>query len=451
MNLIRTKISPTDRGVGGKSTADLRFDLLGEASSTARSSDPSASLEVLPHYEEQLAFASEIDRLGYRRPYFLIHDGCAGASTVVDGRKLINFSSYDYLGFNQHPDVHRAAIDAIERFGVSPSASRLVAGERKVHGDLEEALARHYNHDSSLTFVSGYGTNVSVIEALVGPHDLVLTDSLAHNSIIAGARLSGSRVRSFPHNDLDALDDALRWRRNLYRRVLIIAEGLYSMDGDTCDLVRLVEIKERHGAVLMIDDAHGLGVLGDRGYGSFERAGVDPRVVDVWMGTLSKTLAACGGFVAGSHRLVEYLKHNAGGFVFSVALAPALAASALEAYRLLLQSKDRVRRLRANATSFTRAARAAGLNLGKSVGEAIVPVIIGDSIQAVETSSNLFLRGVNVQPIIRPAVADGAARLRFFISSEHSTKDIEYAIACLADEARRVKCGAKPLAAPEPG
>ena len=345
MNPVQTGIVSKGEPAEGESRTCLSVELVEGAGGAANSFDS------LPRFNEQRAIAAEIDRLGYKRPYFLVHEGRAGASTKIDGQVLVNFSSYDYLGFNQHPDVHRAAIEAIGRYGVSPSASRLVAGEREIHGALETSLARHYNHDASLTFVSGYGTNVSVIGTLMGSKDLILLDSLAHNSIISGARLSQAKIRPFPHNDLDALDTILTKRRNLYRRVLIIAEGLYSMDGDVCDLPKLIGIKERHRALLMIDEAHGLGVLGQKGYGSFERFGIDPRCVDIWMGTLSKTLAACGGFVAASSTIIEYLKHNAGGFIFSVALAPAFAAAALASYHLLLQSEDRVRRLHENAST----------------------------------------------------------------------------------------------------
>jgi 8-amino-7-oxononanoate synthase len=191
----------------------------------------------------------------------------------------------------------------------------------------------------------------------------------------------------------------------------------------------------------MIDDAHGLGVLGDHGLGSFEHFNVDPRRVDIWIGTLSKALAASGGFVAGTSTLIEYLKHNAGGFVFSVALAPAFAAAALSAYQLLINGRERVLRLRNNARLFSRVARSKGLNIGTSVGEAIIPVIIGDSLEAVAISSNLLRRGVNVQPIIHPAVSEGEERLRFFLSSEHSSHDIEFTVSCLAEEIKRAKGG----------
>ena len=184
---------------------------------------------------------------------------------------MINFSSYDYLGLNHHPAVRAAAHAAIDRYGVSASASRLVAGERPVHRALESALADHYGQDACLTFVSGYATNVSTISALLGPRDLIVHDALAHNSILMGAQLSSAERRSFPHNDLSSLDSMLQSVRDRYERVLIVAEGLYSMDGDVCDLPALIELKERQRAWLMVDDAHGLGVLGHRrGRGVFE-------------------------------------------------------------------------------------------------------------------------------------------------------------------------------------
>ncbi len=244
-----------------------------------RDADRSAWLEFsnLPGYAEQRLLRSAASALGLKDPYFLIHEGDAGASTVIDGRRMINFSSYDYLGLNRHPAVRAAARAAVDRYGVSAGASRLVAGERPVHRALEAALAGHYGQDACLTFVSGHAANVSTISALIGPRDLVVHDALAHNSIVMGAKLSAADRRSFPHNDLEALESMLQSIRGRYERALIVAEGLYSMDGDVCDLPGLVELKGRHQAWLMIDDAHALGVLGPRGRGVFEHFGVDPR------------------------------------------------------------------------------------------------------------------------------------------------------------------------------
>ena len=394
------------------SPADSQAELAANAKGSV---DRSALLDFnnLPGYTEQRLLRFAASALGLKDPYFLLHEGDAGAWTVIDGRRMINFSSYDYLGLNHHPQVRAAVHAAIDRYGVSTSASRLVAGERPIHRALESALADHFRQEACLTYVSGHAANVSTIGALLGPRDLIVHDALAHNSIVMGAQLSHAERRSFAHNDMSALDAMLHAMRDQYDRVLIVAEGLYSMDGDICDLPTLVEIKERHLAWLMIDDAHGLGVLGQRGLGVFEHFGLDSRQVDIWMGTLSKTLAACGGFIAGSAPLIDYLRHAAGGFVYSVGMPPPVAAAALAALRVLQIEPDRVLRLRTNAHQFASAARRAGLDLGPSVGEAIIPLMTGDSIRAVALSQRLFQRNINVQPIISPAIPERLARLRW--------------------------------------
>jgi 8-amino-7-oxononanoate synthase len=406
------------------------------AAIASNSPDRSAWLDFknLPGYAEQRILRSAASALGLRDPYFLIHERDAGASTVIDGRGMVNFSSYDYLGLNHHSAVRAAAMAAIERYGVSASASRLVAGERPIHRALEAALANHYRQQGCVTYVSGYAANVATIGALLGPRDLILHDALAHNSILMGAQSSRAERRAFPHNDMAGLDATLAAIRGQFDRVLIVAEGLYSMDGDVCDLPALVELKDRHQAWLMIDDAHGLGVLGARGLGVFEHYDIDPRRVDIWMGTLSKTLAACGGFIAGSDALVEFLKHSAGGFVYSVAMPPAIAAAALAALELLHREPERVLQLRANARLFIQAARKAGLDVGASIGEAIVPIMTGSSIRAAALSQRLFDRSVNVQPIIYPAIPERLARLRFFLSSEHTPEQITSVIPVIAQE-----------------
>jgi 8-amino-7-oxononanoate synthase len=389
---------------------------------------------ALSGFVEQKMLLDAAQKLGLSDPYFLVHEGRAGAETTIDGRALTNFSSYDYLGLNGHPAVQAAAKSAIDRYGVSASASRLVAGERPVHRELEAALAEHFGQESCLTFVSGHAANVATIGALAGPRDLVVHDALAHNSIVLGAQLSRAERRSFPHNDMAALETLLAGLRGQFNRALIVAEGLYSMDGDVCDLPALAEIKERHQAWLMIDDAHGLGALGARGRGVFEHFDLDPRRVDIWMGTLSKTLAACGGCIAGPAALVEFLKRSAGGFVYSVAMPPAIAAAALAALQVMRREPERVARLRANSRRFVEAARAAGLDVGASVGAAIVPIVTGSSLRAVTVSQRLRARGVNVQPIIAPAVPERLARLRFFLTSEHTTEQIDAAVAATAEE-----------------
>lgn len=370
---------------------------------------------------------SMADVVGLANPFFKLHESRAGATARIGGRSYVNFSSYDYLGLNGHPEVQAAAADAIRAYGTSCSASRLVAGERPLHRDLEQALAAHYRQEASIVFVSGHATNVSSIGTLLGPRDLVIHDSFAHNSIVLGATLSGAERRAFPHNDCSAIDDFLGKNRARYERVLIVVEGLYSMDGDIPDLPTLIDIKRRHCAWLMVDDAHGLGVLGRTGMGLFEESNSDPCDVDIWMGTLSKTLAGCGGYIAGPNALVEYLKCMSGGFVYSVGLSPPIAAASLTALSILHREPQRVARLRANSRHFFESARAKGLNVGASAGHAVVPIMVNDSIVAVLMSQRLFEQGINVQPIIHPAVPERSARLRFFLTSEHTGEQIHAA------------------------
>jgi 8-amino-7-oxononanoate synthase len=393
--------------------------------------DRFADIPELKDIRTQRAVA---DLLGVGNPFFRTHDGCAGATTVIDGREHLNFASYNYLGLNGHPEVAAAAKDAIDRYGVSVSASRLVAGERPFHHELESRVASFYGVDAAVAFVSGHATNVGTIGHLLRQGDLILYDSLAHNSIVIGANLSGATRRPFAHNDLDALDELLIQHAHRHERVLVAVEGLYSMDGDFPDLARLVSMRDRYGFWLMVDEAHSLGVLGKTGKGLAEECGVDPRDVDIWMGTLSKTLSGCGGFIAGSASLVEYLKFTAPGFVYSVGMPAPVAAAAIACFDLLEREPERVAKLRSNGERFVVKAKEAGLDVGDATGTAIVPVMVGDSLRAVHLANRLLDRGVNALPIVHPAVPERSARLRFFITSEHTHDQIDAAVAATAEE-----------------
>ena len=395
--------------------------------------EQTTDFSTLPGMQELKLQRSAADLIGLVNPFFRVHEVRAGATTRIGGKPFCNFSSYDYLGLNGHPEVQAAACEAIAAFGSSCSASRLVAGERPIHRELERALAEHYQQEDAVAFVSGHGTNVTVIGAILGPKDLVIHDALAHNSIVLGANLSGASRRSFPHNDTEALDRILASCRAQYERVLIVAEGLYSMDGDCADLAALVDIKRRHGAWLMIDEAHGLGVLGGTGRGSFELCRVPPGDIDIWMGTMSKTLSGCGGYIAGCRMLVEYLKCMSGGFVYSVGLSPPMAAAALASLTLMHREPDRVARLQRNSALFWTQAKSRKLDVGSSEGHPIVPIVVHSSLAAVTLSQKLFERGINVQPIIHPAVPERNARLRFFLSSEHTPQQITGAVQAVAE------------------
>lgn len=424
----QAKTQLIDRILGRKASASQQ-PLAGARLAPRSSVDPALTrFDRHPGYEKMLVPKAVADRLGLDNPFFRIHEGMAGATSHIAGREFINFSSYNYLGLSGHPEVNQAAKDAIDHYGTSASASRLVAGERPIQRELEQALAAVYGVEDSIVFVSGHATNVSTIGYLFGPKDLVLHDSLIHNSVLQGIELSGAARRPFAHNDLTALDQILAESRGRFERVLIVVEGHYSMDGDIPDLPALIDIKRRHQAFLMVDEAHSLGVLGEGGKGLHEHYGVDGREVDIWMGTLSKTLAGCGGYIAGERALVEHLKYAAPGFVYSVGIAPALAAASLAALRVMQKEPERVQKLQHNTRFFLQQARAAGLDIGMSQGHSIIPLMTGSSIKAAKLSSQLFEHGINVQPILHPAVEEKAARLRFFFSSEHSQAQMEFSI-----------------------
>ena len=357
-------------------------------------------------------------------PFFKEHDFVTGTVTHINGREYINYSSYNYLGMNGSAEVNDAVIEAIKKHGTSVGASRLVAGERPFQRDLEKKLAEIYETDDAIVFVSGHATNVNVISTLFGPKDLIIYDALVHNSIIEGIKLSGAPHFPYLHNDPASLENLLVKNRRNYERVLIVTEGLFSMDGDIPDLPKLIDLKKRYSCFLMIDEAHSLGVLGNTGKGIYEHYNVNPHDVDLWMGTLSKTLASCGGYIAANRDIVDILKYNAPGFVFSVGLSAPMATAALTSLNIMLREPERVARLRNNARLFLDTARKMNINTGRSQGYSVVAVITGSSRKAVSLSSALFNQGINVQPIIHPAVEEQQARLRFFITSEHTEDQI---------------------------
>src|SRR5271157_2477961 len=385
--------------------------------------------------------------LGIADPFFRVHDGIAGAETRIGNKTYVNFASYNYIGLNGHPQITAAAKEAIDRYGTSVSASRPVSGERPVHRELERALARVHGTEDSVVLVGGHSTNVTVIGHLLGRNDVIVHDALIHNSIVQGAILSGARRVPFPHLDYEAADRLLGETRPRNGHALLVIEGHYSMDGDVPDLPSFIAIARRHRAWLMVDEAHALGVLGARGFGIADRFGVDPREVDIWMGTLSKSLVSCGGYIAGRAELVDYLKLVAPGFVFSVGMAPPAAAAALAALGLLEREPERVCRVNERGALFMRLAREGGLDVGGSIGASIVPIITGGSICAGRLAQAMFRRGVNVQPILYPAVPERAARLRFFLTAAHTEEQIRNTVRILIEENRRVEAAPSDLGA----
>lgn len=371
--------------------------------------------------------------LRVENPYWNNLAGVARDTVEVEGASLTNFATYNYLGLSGDERVSAAAIEAIKLYGTSASASRVASGDRPVHRALESAIASFLGCEQSLVFASGHATNVTAISTLCERPDLILHDSLAHNSIVLGAQLSGARRVVFPHNDLDALERLLRELRGAARRALIAVEGVYSMDGDLAPLRDLITLKKRYGALLYVDEAHSLGCIGATGRGIGEQAGVARGDVDIWMGTLSKALASCGGYIAGSRALIDFLKYRGGGFVYAAAISPQNAAAALEALRILATEPFRVTALQERAALFLELCRARGVDTGASGGTAIVPAIVGTSVRCVQVADSLRRRGIHVPPVFYPAVEEGRARLRFFLSAMHSEAQLRQAADSLAE------------------
>jgi 8-amino-7-oxononanoate synthase len=388
----------------------------------------------LPEYKQLQVHRVIADRMQILDPFFTCHETKAKGRTRINGEEFLNFATYDYAGLNGHPEVNAAAARAMEDYGTSAGASRLVAGERPPHAHLERALAALYNAEGAIVFVSGHATNVSTLCTLLNARDAAYHDALAHNSLVMGARLSGAARYAFPHNDCGALEEQLRRTRAGHERAMIVTEGLFGMDGSIANLPELIALKRKYGCFLMVDEAHSLGTLGRTGRGVAEHFGADPADVDVRMGTLSKTLCGCGGFIAGCAELAELLRYGAPGFVYSVGMPPPMAAASAKALEIMLREPERVGRLRRLSGFFLREAKERGLNTGHAVeGSAVIPLIAGNSLMAGYLSHLLFERGINALPIVYPVVEEGMARLRFFLSSEHEEADVAAALDAVAE------------------
>jgi len=403
------------------------------AIAAAESPKPRDIADLFPEVAAVERRLADLRQAGLANPFRLANESVQGRTARIAGREVVSFTSFDYLGLAAHPDVTRAAKEAIDRFGTSGSASRMVGGNTTVHDQLDTELAAFLGVERATVFPCGYGTNASVFAHLFGEGDLILYDELAHNSIVQGATASAAARRSFRHNDHEQLDGLLRDIRGRYRRVVVAIEGVYSMDGDYPDLPRFIDVKRRHNALLYCDEAHSLGTLGAGGRGICEHFGVNPAEGDLWMGTISKALGSGGGYLAGAARLVDYLGLTTPAFVFSTACSPPNAAAALEAVRVIRREPWRVTQLRERSELFLKFATDAGLDTGASGDTPVVPVIVGSSRRALAVSQRLLEVGINARPILYPAVRESQARIRFFLTSEHSEEQIAAAVEAVAE------------------
>ncbi len=391
--------------------------------------------EETPEYQ---AFAERRDSLtlaleSFGNPYFVAQDSSLRDVSFIDGREMLNFASYNYVGLSGDPEVNEATIAAVKQYGMSASGSRLIAGEKTVHQDLEKALARWKGTEDSLVLVSGHATNVTFVGNFCTDRDLILYDILSHNSITEGIRLAQADARPFPHNDYETLEQLLKNRRDRYEKVLIIIEGAYSMDGDVAPVPEFVRLKKEYDCFLLVDEAHSMLVLGETGRGVDEHFGIDPKDIDIHMGTLSKGFGTCGGYLAGNHNLIEYLRYNLPGFVFSVGISPPLAAAVLKGIEIMDRDNSRVERLRRNIKLFLDEAQGYGMDTCLAEETAVTPIMIGSDEIAFVLSKQLEEAGIIAPPAVFPAVARGQARLRFCLTSEHKEEQIRFALKTLYD------------------
>ena len=350
----------------------------------------------------------------------------------------MNFSSNDYLGLAASEELKDAMIEGVERYGVGSGASRLVCGNFSVHEELEQTIADFKQTEAALAFSSGYAAALGTIPALCGKDDIIILDKLSHASLIDAAKLSGATLRIFPHNNLNKLENLLAGARAKHgesTRILVVTESIFSMDGDAAPIRQMVELTETHGAMLLVDEAHAVGVLGPQGRGLVAELGMEKRVT-LQMGTLSKALGVCGGYIAASRVVIDLLINKARSFIYSTAPPPALAFTAAAAVKIVQSARgDELRaRLQHAAQTFcqSRATKCCGLKLRVPIA-AIIPLIIGDESAAMRASESLLERGYLVPAIRFPTVARGTARLRLTLSAAHETAQIESLVACLRD------------------
>lgn len=350
-----------------------------------------------------------------------------GGRIRIGGRWLLHLASNSYLGLHQHPAVLQAAREALGRYGAGAGSARLMAGTFSLHEALEEALARFKGTEAALVFPSGYAANLGILPSLVGRQDLIVSDRLNHASLLDAARLSGATLRVYPHRDTARLEEVLKRRRAGFRRALVVTEGVFSMDGDVAPLAQVAQIARRHGAWILLDDAHGTGVMGPGGRGTLEHFGMMADETLLQMGTLSKALGSQGGFLAGPRLLVNYLKNKARSFIYTTALAPASVAAALEAVRVIEREPLWRQRLWENSRRWVAGLQGVGYEL-ISEETPIVPIRVGETAEAVALADRLLKAGVYAPAIRPPTVPAGEARLRTSLTALHTPEDLEVAL-----------------------
>ena len=361
----------------------------------------------------------------------------SAAESRFDGKEVINLASNNYLGLTTHPKLREAAIEAVRKYGVGSGAVRTISGTMTLHLELEERIARFKHSEAAVVFQSGFAANAGTVAAILGPDDHIVSDELNHASIIDGCRLSRAKIHVFPHKDVAAAERTLGELDAVPGRKLLITDGVFSMDGDIGPLPGLVEAAERHGAIMMVDDAHASGVLGRNGRGTVDHFGLHGRV-DIQVGTLSKAIGALGGYVCSTRDAIEFLYHRARPFLFSTSHPPSVAASCLAAFEVLEEEPQLIDRLWSNTRFFKEGLKKLGFNTGESQTP-ITPVMVGDAALAHQFSRELFAAGVFAQGIGFPTVPEGKARIRTIVTATHTQEELTRALEILEEVGKRLK------------
>ncbi|CCQ95255.1 putative 8-amino-7-oxononanoate synthase/2-amino-3-ketobutyrate coenzyme A ligase [[Clostridium] ultunense Esp] len=381
-----------------------------------------ANVHELNYLKEKI---EELKKEGVYRKLPIL-EGANEAEIILNGEKVINLSSNNYLGFANHPRLKKAAIEAVEKYGAGAGAVRTIVGNMSIHEELEELLAEFKREEAAFIYQSGFNCNAGTIQAITEAGDLIISDELNHASIIDGTRLSKADRKIFKHSDLDNLEQVLKENRDKYKNVLIITDGVFSMDGDIAKLPEIVELAEKYEAMTYVDDAHGSGVLGESGRGTVDHFGLHGRV-DFSIGTLSKAIGVVGGYVAGSKTMYEWLNHRARPVLFSTSLPPAAVGAIMEAIKMLMESTEYTDKLWDNAKYFKQKLGTLGFNTGHSETP-ITPVIIGDEAETMEFSKKLLENGVFVSAIVFPTVPRGTGRVRCMVTAGHTKEQLDRAV-----------------------
>jgi len=387
---------------------------------------------------------AQLDDLKQRGTYFRLRvlDDAQAPVCTYDGKKVINLASNNYLGLCDHPKLREAAIEATKTYGVGSGAVRTIAGTMKIHMELEEKIAAFKNVEACVVFQSGFTANAGTVSSILGKEDFIISDELNHASIIDGARLSRAKIKVFRHKDVAHAEEILKEIANEPGHKLIITDGVFSMDGDIGPVDKLSDLADKYGAIMMVDDAHASGVLGRNGRGSIDHFNCHGRV-DIQVGTLSKAIGALGGYVCGSRDLIDYLYHRARPFLFSTSHPPSVTATCIAAFDLLENEPERIERLWDNTRYFKAELGRIGFDIGGVTTPAsetpITPIIIGDGKKTMEFSKALFDAGVMATGIAFPTVAEGKARIRTIMTSEHTREQLDQALETLETVAKKLE------------